>query len=113
MSQSFPFALRFVLQPVPQWCDKDLSDEEAVLFRYLEKEYDTHNIMTKFTKDLYLNYSDMVRKTCEDLDIEFWDMNIMLGDVVSDDKWLFVDRAHLTDQGNMKVSELLYSMDQD
>ena len=113
MSQSMPFLLRFVLQPVPQWCDKDCSEEEAVLFRFLEKEYDAHNIMSQLTKGLYLDYSGMVQKICADLGIEFCDMNKMLGDTVSAENWLFADRAHLTDQGNMVVSERLYKMEQD
>ena len=45
--------------------------------------------------------------------IEFYDINEMLSDSVSAENWLFVDRAHLTDQGNMVVSERLYNMEQD
>ena len=111
MSQAFPFLLKFVLQPVPQWCDKVCSEEEALLFRFLEKEYDMDESVEKLNKDLYLDYSVKVQKICTDLGIEFYDINEMLSDSVSAENWLFVDRAHLTDQGNMVVSELIYNMD--
>ena len=69
--------------------------------------------MSQLTKGLYLDYSGMVQKICGDLGIEFCDINEMLSDSVSAENWLFVDRAHLTDQGNMVVSERLYNMEQD
>ena len=113
MSHSIPFKLRFVLQPIPQWYDKVCSEEETVLFRFLESEYNMDESIEKLNKDLYLDYSVKVQKICADLDIEFCDMNKMLGDTVSAENWLFADRAHLTDQGYMVVSERLYKMEQD
>ena len=67
----------------------------------------------KLNKDLYLDYSVKVQKICADLDIEFCDMNKMLGDTASAENGLFVDRAHLTDKGNMVVSERLYNIEKD
>ena len=112
MSQSFPFLLKFVLQPTPQWCDKVFSEEEAVLFQFLDKKDSSLDFMSKFNKDLYLDYSVKVREICTDLGIEFYDINEMLSDSESAENWLFVDRGgHLTDQGNIAVSELIYNMD--
>ena len=111
MSQSFPFLLRFVLQPAAQWCDKVCSEEETVLFRFLDSEYNMDESIEKLNKDLYLDYSVKVQKICADLDIEFCDMNKMLGDTLSPENWLFVDRVHLTDRGYMEVSERINNME--
>jgi hypothetical protein len=110
MSDSFPFKLRFVLQPVPQWCGKETSQEEEMLFDYLEKEHDVDNIVSQLTKEIYLLYSERIQDVCNQLGIEFYDMNTMLGDVSSSKHWLFVDRAHLTDKGNIAVSDRLYNV---
>jgi hypothetical protein len=107
MSDSFPFKLKFVLQPVPQWCGKESSHEEEILFHYLEKEHDVDSVVSQLTKRIYLSYSEKIQDVCNQLGVEFLDMNTMLGDVSSSEHWLFVDRAHLTDKGNIAVSEKL------
>ena len=83
------------------------------MFQYLENKYDARNIMSKLTKGFYMDYSAKLHKICKDFGVEFYDMNKMLGKIVSAENWLFVDRAHLTDQGNIEVSELIYNMEQD
>ena len=104
MSQSFPFALRFVLQPVPQWCDKDLSDEEAVLFRYLEKEYDTHSgriggvtmlweqgakdseirRMGRWTSDCWKVYIRFAKQHCEQLARQIGGSKLRASDIIGE-----------------------------
>jgi len=58
-----------------------------------------------------MDYSAKLQKICKDFGVEFYDMNKMLGKIVSAENWIFVDRAHLTDQGNIEVSEILYKID--
>jgi hypothetical protein len=110
LSESVPFHLKFVLQPVPQWCSKPPSKEESILFDFLEKSHDHHRVMSHLNKALYLDYANKIGRVCEEFQIEFADMNIDFGGDSSTNRWLFVDRAHLTDMGNMEASEHLYNI---
>ena len=55
----------------------------------------------------YLWYSDRVKGICEDSGVLFFDMNELFRSSKIDHEWLFVDRAHLTDQGYRLASELI------
>ena len=110
LSESFPFSLKFVLQPFPGWFDKILSPEERLLFAHLDG-LDVNNHLSLLTKDVYLEYSSKIKELCERLNIKFFDSNKLIANSPAAKDWLFVDRAHLTDHGNAVVANLLNSIE--
>ena len=45
-------------------------------------------------------YAESLKQLCKNLNINFWDMNMLIRDNYDiEDKWIFVDRAHFTDDG--------------
>jgi hypothetical protein len=99
------FNLQFILQPIPSWCQKIFSTEEVQLFEFLDQQlisFDALRLLS--TQELYYEYCSSLRKVCNDLGINFTDANLFFK---STDEWLFVDRAHLTDRGNVLMAKML------
>jgi len=105
LSSSMNFNLQFILQPIPSWCQKIFSTEEVQLFEFLDQQlisFDALRLLS--TQELYYEYCSSLRKVCNDLGINFTDANLFFK---STDEWLFVDRAHLTDRGNVLMAKML------
>ena len=101
--------IHFVLQPNGAWVsNRRLSYEEKTIFRNLDRW--PQNVFAP-AKDnfraLYDWYRDMLERTCKRCGISFHNAHQYLDDPIYDDKWLFVDRAHLTDEGYFLVSEYI------
>ena len=99
----------FVLQPMAQWCGKELSDEEKQIFN----ELDSSNKNTQTLKSLdiskYKSYKDSIAELCNYLNIEFVDSSNFINKKNFHKEWLFVDRIHLTDLGYKYIAELILS----
>ena len=48
-----------------------------------------------------------LRQICETHGVSFLDINKRLSNKEYDGKWLFVDRIHLTDEGNQIIAKIL------
>lgn len=104
LSDSMGFSFKFVLQPFPSWSSKVLSSNEEKLFKILDDSGSTHWQVLKSQLDTYYpNYSFDLEKICEKRKIPYLDSNKYF----SENEWLFVDRAHLTDAGNLKIVDIL------
>jgi hypothetical protein len=109
LSESMGFELKFVLQPNPSWGQKKLSDEEIELFAFLDKKNNVfQDLKLLGSQEIYRGYQSGLKKICENLNVQFYDSNIVLGE---SHEWLFIDRAHLTDLGNqLVVQDILFSI---
>ena len=99
----------YVLQPFANWCEKKNSPEEEKLFSVTDSsQRKIYKTFTELNKSSYLEYKPIIEEECNNLNIEFLDCNSYF-DKKFDEKWLFVDRGHLTDLGNEKVVDLIKS----
>ena len=108
LSRSLGFDLYFVLQPFALWLKNNFSEEEKLLFKELDKqEGDWHILKQVMDKKEYLWFANSLQKICESKNIPFMDLNSELCKYQPDEKWLFVDRIHLTNSGYRLVSNIL------
>lgn len=91
--------LYFVFQPIAAWIPKRLSPEEQELSGILDQIDPTGSWgnalqhLVRF-KD---RYRSDVQALCDEFGIPFLDLNASAE--LTSDRWLFVDRVHLTDEG--------------
>ncbi|MFD6156622.1 hypothetical protein ACFWF7_18800 [Nocardia sp. NPDC060256] len=100
--------LSFVLQPLAPWVRERPAHQEQLLFDELDAKFDFGSTFGDVTpRDVGRSYADTLRAGCEKISVPFLDMNTVLGESVASDEWLFVDRAHFTDNGYDIVAALL------
>ena len=84
-----------------------------ILFKvqqYLDSVSSSQNLISLFDKNIYNEYTISLGKLCEKLDIGYFDSNKILKHNLTKNDWIFTDRAHLTDLGNEKVSDMINSV---
>ncbi|MCX5398292.1 Inducer of phenazine A [Streptomyces sp. NBC_00102] len=103
--------LTYVLQPMALWLRDRHAPQEQLLFDEIDRisklgtwEALYGNISTP---EVSREFADRLRAGCEKRDIGFVDLNPVLAAAVTEDEWLYVDRAHYTDHGNDVVARLL------
>ena len=102
--------LSYFLQPMANWCRRELSDEENIIFNELDKgSLITNNCLRSINLEIYYEYKNFLIETCKKLNINFFDCNEYLSDKEFNKKWLFVDRVHLTDLGNKIMCQFIKS----
>ena len=101
LAEAMKFDLIYCLQPVPGWCEKELSNEEVMLFDSLDSEQDDilNQLSLKITGDVY---ATAISDFCAKKEIRYKDLN---DDFRQKNEWLFVDRVHLTDLGYELVAK--------
>ena len=109
ISKAFQFEIIYALQPLANWIKKKYSDEEKILFSELDKYQPEHwkILKNKMDYDQHSWFSNSLKKICGDCDMQFFDMNKELASHPIDNKWLFVDRIHLTDKGYQLLADIL------
>lgn len=109
ISGALGIKLHYVLQPLANWTRKKNSKEEEMLFSELDNHPANQWKILKNNMDYnqYLWFSKHVKEICGSCEISFFNMNEGLSSKQIDGKWLFVDRAHLTDEGNQIIAEIL------
>ena len=98
-SKELGFKLIFILQPYATWINKELSTEEKELFNILDNVESNNKTLAKKVDDKHLWISSRLSEICGKEGIEFHDMNHLLKQEKIDNKWIFVDRIHMTDLG--------------
>ena len=102
--------LIYVLQPMPNWCNKDLSDEETQIFKELDaSSYKNFKTLKSLDLEKFNSYRTYISEICDELKIDLIDSNDYISSKNCHKEWLFIDRAHLTDLGNKYISELILS----
>ena len=109
LSDAYKFNLKFFLQPIPSWLNKPLSIEEKKLFNILDNSNDTAHINLKQLSsiDNYNNFLSILEKVSKKNNVDFIDLNKELLDIKNINKWLFVDRVHMTNQGYEELAEIV------
>jgi hypothetical protein len=108
LSESMHFNVSYILQPVPSWAQKNLSHQEIQLFDFLDQQNNAlgdQKILS--SSEIYTEYKTSLENICQDLKINFFDANRWIGQT---NEWLFVDRAHLTDSGNLLIAKSLANL---
>ena len=108
-SRTLGIDLYYVLQPFSNRIDRKLSSEEKALFEELDNHPGNNwKILTDaMGPDKYQWFLKEAQDACRDNEIRFFDMNEAMSAKKLDGSWLFVDRAHLTDEGYRVVSDIL------
>ena len=102
--ESIGAELSFCLQPVAGWMQKPLADEEKILFDTLDAR--AADIMLEFLNPkIHLEYSSVVKSFCNSSKLNFCDLNIC---IKPQNNWMYVDRLHLTDFGNLLVAQHIF-----
>lgn len=99
LSQSLGRQVHFIFQPMAAWIDKALAPEEEELFSILDRCDPTGSWegVAGYLQREKDRYVEDVRRLCEEFRIPFLDLNRCAS--FTERRWLFVDRAHLTDAG--------------
>jgi len=100
----------FFLQPFLGW-GKDFSNEEIEICEYIinNKKISTVFKILEKMKNLHQYYKNILINSCKKLEIPFYDCNEFLKQNSKKTDWLFVDRAHMNDDGYMLISEYIKS----
>ncbi|AKT38409.1 hypothetical protein [Chondromyces crocatus] len=110
LSGALQFELCYVLQPLAGWVRKKPSPEETRLFADLDDQQgEAWRQILREKMDLaqYAWFSKSLADICRTQEIPFLDMNATLSALDLDGRWIFVDRVHLTDEGNEVLTQAL------
>jgi hypothetical protein len=110
LSKSMSSKITFFVPPFMPWC-KDLSCytiEEKEITRFINNSSENRNAsdFDNIESD-YEKIIDLLSETCKKNGIDFFDCNQVFRQGQNKNKWLFVDKAHLTDYGNEIISEFI------
>jgi len=95
----------FVMQPFIPWLNKSLTPQEINLFALLDQEAESFSRVLLELEQCKDEYRHDIERICERVGIRFFDLNS--ASELKRANWLFVDRAHFTDEGNDTVAKLL------
>ena len=101
----------FVMQPLAPWLRAEPAPQEKVLFEENDRASE-HGTWGEFYGDIAsveagAAYSAAMGAACARAGVRYVDMISALAAEVSPTDWLYVDRAHLTDEGTDVVAGLL------
>ncbi|SEP97458.1 GDSL-like Lipase/Acylhydrolase family [Streptomyces sp. yr375] len=99
----------FALQPLATWVRETPAREEAALFAELDrKESAFWRLFGEIAPaEVGRRYADGIAQACAKHDVAFLDLNPLVAAAADPRQWLFVDRAHFTDEGYDLVAGLL------
>jgi hypothetical protein len=105
LRRALGFKLYFVFQPIASWIGKDLTPEEQEVFAILDNSDGdgTWKRLSIHLPERRERYVADVREVCEEFEVPFLDLNAR--PAFAENRWLFVDRAHLTDEGYTLAAE--------
>jgi len=95
----------FVMQPFIPWLSKSLTPQEINLFSLLDQEAESFSRVLLELEQCKDEYRHDIERICERVGMRFFDLNS--ASELKRPNWLFVDRAHFTDEGNDTVAKLL------
>jgi hypothetical protein len=104
--------ITYVLSPVATWVRDEPAEQEALIFKELDKlaalGVSLEELFGDGTKAATgQQYAEALRAECEKQDVRFIDLSPELAKVTTTEDWLFVDRGHFTDHGHAVIAELL------
>ena len=97
--------VRFFLQPLAGWIERDESPEERRIFSVLDEVRGDYQVLARYLGSQGRRYREDIANVCSELNVAFTDLNG--SPAFATDEWLFVDRVHLTDLGYQRVAEAI------
>ena len=99
------FRLTFVFQPLATWIDKAFTPEEQEVFSILDQDdpLGSWSGIVAHLQGEEKRYVSEVRDICRSLSVPFLNLNACPS--FREKRWLFVDRAHLTNEGYALCAE--------
>ena len=110
LSKSMNSKITFFVPPFMPWC-KDLSSytiEEKEITHFIGDLSENRNM--RYLDNIEGDYNKIINllsENCKKNDIDFFDCNQVFREDENKNKWLFVDKTHLTDYGNEIISEFI------
>ncbi|MBF0454841.1 MAG: hypothetical protein HQL72_08530 [Magnetococcales bacterium] len=96
----------YILQPIPEWTNKQFSPEEKQIFAAMDKirgvAWQEVSQEMKGMEDIYRS---RMAELCRTRGIRFFDANSF--DWVQKTDWIFIDRYHLTDYGQKTLAAFI------
>ncbi|MGK4580723.1 Inducer of phenazine A [Kitasatospora sp. HPMI-4] len=100
--------LTYALQPLAPWVRERPAPQEKSLFEELDDVSNWRRLHNDIASmEMGRRYADLLREGCAAAGIGFLDLNTALGEAVSGDTWLFVDRVHCVDAGYDTLARVL------
>lgn len=100
--------LTYVLQPFATWLAREPHESEQLIFESLDRDSDASGAIGEIRDPKTgRQFRDAVGALCARNGVRFIDMNARLSEGLYRDRWLFVDRAHLTDAGCEAAAEII------
>jgi len=110
ISRGLGIKVYYFLQPLADW-GKDLSREEQKIFKFFDNnqsKFPQLEFMNEMKSlDQYFSYQKLLKTYCNKLKIDFFDCNQMLKENSTKTDWLFIDRVHMTGDGNNLLSNYI------
>jgi hypothetical protein len=107
--RSLGITISYLLQPFATWPERLQHSSESTMFDVLDKLAGTSSGAIDELRDraFGLRFRRAIREVCDGLNVPFVDVNTAFERQMCQGKWLFVDRAHLTDDGCEVVARLI------
>jgi hypothetical protein len=108
LARSLESELHFFLQPYPGWMTREPIEKERLIWQRLDEIHgQTLCDLVEPLAEAKNWYPSMLAEACAKFEIPFHNLNIDLDTPSNKDKWLFVDRAHLTDIGYAETADAI------
>lgn len=109
ISKSFNFKIHYFLQPMANWINKKLTDDEINLFNILDNSDDFAHLTLKETSkyENYTEFSKLLKNVTDLYNINFTDLNEQFNKIENLNNSIFVDRVHMNDRGYEEISKII------
>ncbi|MEU4845315.1 SGNH/GDSL hydrolase family protein [Streptomyces gilvosporeus] len=108
LAEALGARLTYVLQPLATWVREAPAPEEIALFEELDRISHFGTVYGDIAAmESGRRYAEALRDGCAKRGVRFFDISPVLGEVVTPQDWLFVDRIHFTDEGHDLVAGTL------
>ncbi len=109
-SKSTNSELSFFLPPFLPWCkhENNYTKEEREIDDYIKSQNEVK--YTAYYEAIKKDYNKVVKlfeDHCNRNEIKFYDCNTLFHSSENNNKWLFVDKVHLTDYGNELIADFI------
>lgn len=103
--------ISYVLQPMALWMRDVHAPQEQLLFDEIDRISKLGTWEALYgdisTPAVSRAFSDLLRVGCEKQGVRYYDLNPVLAARVTEQDWIFVDRAHYTDHGYDLMAEII------
>ncbi len=109
LSLKYNFSVDYFFQPLAGWLNKKPNKIEEQLFTLLDNSKDqSHKILNKISnKNNHDIFNEILKRNSNIHSINYHNLNDEIGNFISDEDHIFVDRVHLTNHGYEIISKII------